>query len=406
MKIFRLHSYPIFWIVICQLLATSLWFSANSAAEDLRRFWNLKPVDIGWLTNAVQAGFIIGTLCSAITGLTDRYSASKIFCLSALCGAAFNLCFAAFSHGLASAMAFRFLVGVALAGIYPVGMKLIVTYRKESAGKNLGLLVGMLTLGTALPHGIRMLGASVPWQMAVSASSVLALFAAIFIGLLGDGPHSDTERVARKLRPSEVLEAFKIPAFRSAAFGYFGHMWELYAFWALVPALLNELEVTRQSITPTFVPGWSFTIIAIGFIGSVVGGQLSSRLGSARVASSALCISGLCCAAFPILAHVSDHVALATLLLWGLTVIADSPQFSALSISACPTHLIGSALAIQNSIGFAITTVSIFVATDALPVLGFRVAWLLGIGPLLGLLGMLSILKTHSTSNSSVNKSH
>lgn len=155
-----MRQHPVAWIVFSQLCGTSLWFSGNSAADDLRALWGLSTGDIGWLTNAVQAGFIVGTLAFALTGVADRFPASRIFARCSLLGAFFNAGFALLSEGLVSAMAFRFAVGFALAGIYPLGMKLIVSWDPGRAGQSLGLLVGMLTLGTALPHGIRMLGGS------------------------------------------------------------------------------------------------------------------------------------------------------------------------------------------------------------------------------------------------------
>ena len=395
---------PILWIVLAQLCGTSLWFSANSAADDLRRLWGLSTADIGWLTNAVQSGFIVGTLSFALSGVADRFSASRIFVVCALLGAACNASFALLSHGLLAAMAFRFTVGLTLAGIYPLGMKLLVSWDPQRAGQSLGLLVGMLTLGTALPHGVRALGTSVPWQWAILTSSVLAVLAAVSVGMVGDGPHFRSRGNVPYPQGIEVLRAFRVPAFRAAAFGYFGHMWELYAFWTLVPLLVGQLLVQRgQGTAPTqaAVSGWSFAIIGIGALGSIVGGMLSQRIGSARMAAGALSISGLMCALFPLLSHATTITLLVILLIWGLTVIADSPQFSAMSVQACPQQLLGSALTIQNCFGFAITTVSIPLAASMFPALGPRVAWLLLPGPVLGLIGMRRLLKQREAHQSS-----
>ncbi|MDE1929695.1 MAG: MFS transporter, partial [Burkholderiales bacterium] len=275
---------PVFWIVLAQLGGTSLWFSANSAADDLRHLWGLTTADLGWLTNAVQGGFIVGTLLFSLSGLADRYRASRIFAVCSLLGASANAAFALFSQGLPSALALRFLVGITLAGIYPLGMKLIVSWDPQRAGRSLGLLVGMLTLGTALPHGIRMLGASVSWQGAILASSVLALAGGAAIALLGDGPH--LRRAARAAGWGQVLEAFRVPEFRASALGYFGHMWELYSFWTLVPLLL--LPVLGPGAAPRAVSGWAFVTIALGALGCIGGGIASARVGSARVAAIAL----------------------------------------------------------------------------------------------------------------------
>src|SRR5258706_10652280 len=209
--------WPIAWIVLAQLCGTSLWFSANSAADDLRRLWGLTAGDLGWLTNAVQAGFIVGTSVFALTGFADRYPASRIFAVCSVLGALFNAAFAWLSEGLASAMAFRFMVGLTLAGIYPLGMKLIVSWDPQRAGQSLGLLVGMLTLGTALPHGIRMLGgAALSWQAVILTSSLLALVGAALIVWLGDGPHLKLKARGAAAANLHVLSAVRVPDFRAS----------------------------------------------------------------------------------------------------------------------------------------------------------------------------------------------
>ncbi|MGB9496239.1 MAG: MFS transporter, partial [Azonexus sp.] len=285
---------PVPVIVIAQLFGTSLWFSANSAADDLIRSWGIAPADIGTLTNAVQLGFILGTLSFAVSGLADRYAASRIFAVCALLGAFFNAAFALFASDMASGVPLRFAVGVCLAGVYPLGMKLVVSWVPERAGAALAQLVGMLTLGTALPHGIRLAGAGWSWQATILVSSGLALIAAAMILRLGDGPHLRRRHDAPPLRLGRVFYAFSVREFRASALGYFGHQWELYAFWTLVPSLLvlSGLAAARSSM----LSGLSFAIIGIGALGCVLGGWWSRRAGSARVAATALGLSALCCA--------------------------------------------------------------------------------------------------------------
>ncbi|MGA9962121.1 MAG: MFS transporter, partial [Azonexus sp.] len=377
---------PVPVIVLAQLFGTSLWFSANSAADDLIHTWGITPAAIGTLTNAVQLGFILGTLSFAVSGLADRFAASRIFAVCALLGALCNAAFALFATDLASGIPLRFAVGFCLAGVYPLGMKLVVSWVPERAGAALAQLVGMLTLGTALPHGIRLAGAGWSWQATILVSSVLALVAAAMIFGLGDGPHLKRRHDAPPLRLGRVFYAFSVQEFRASALGYFGHQWELYAFWTLVPALVLLSGLATPGSTA--LSGLAFAIIGIGALGCILGGWWSQRIGSARVAATALALSAICCAVFPFSMDWPAGIKIGLLLLWGASVVADSPHFSALSARACAPEIVGSALAFQNSIGFAITMLSIQLGTAWIGAWGTSIAWLLLPGPLLGLLGL------------------
>lgn len=383
---------PVATIAVAQLFGTSLWFSANSTAEELMRAWSATSTDIGWLTNAVQLGFILGTLSLSLSGVADRFRASTLFVCSAIAGALFNLGFAWLAEGLLSGGILRFGVGITLAGIYPMGMKLIVGWAPERTGLALAQLVAMLTLGTALPHALRMVGADWPWQAIITASSVLALAGAVLIGVLGEGPHARAGSVpgaVKTQRAGAILGAFRISRFRAATLGYFGHMWELYAFWTLVPLIVSRTGLA-SSFPALGVAGLSFCIMAVGAVGSILGGLLSQRTGSAKVALGALSLSGTCGLLFVLCAGYLPVWALLALLgVWGASVVADSPQFSALAAQACPRDAVGSALAIQNSIGFAITVVSIAVTSWLFERIGIDALWLLVPGPVLGVTGFI-----------------
>ncbi len=378
----------VFCIVVAQLFGTSLWFSANAAAGDLARVWGLTTGQLGHLGVAVQAGFIAGTLAFVVSGRADRHAASLLFVASAVAGALCNAGFALFARDVETGMVFRFATGFCLGGIYPIGMKLVVSWEPEKTGKALGWLVGTLTLGTATPHLVRALGAQWPWQAVVLVSSGLALVAALLVGAVGDGPHLPRNNLARK---NHVLNVFRLPDFRAAAFSYFGHMWELYAMWTITPLL--AAQALGDSASARNVALLSFFVIATGAAGCIGGGWLTEHVGSARVAAGALAVSGVMCVVYPFLDAAAKPVLIALLLIWGLAVVADSPQFSALSARAAPTTLVGGALAAQNCIGFAITVVSIDLVTSVWTQLGTNVVWLLAPGPFLGLLAIRPLLK-------------
>ena len=377
-------------IVIAQFAGTSLWFAGNAIITDLSKSFHLTSGAIGDLTASVQFGFIAGTLCFAILAIADRISPRAVFLVCSLLGAFFNLMICLAPFGYVSLLAYRFLTGFFLAGIYPVGMKIAADWYEGKLGHALGFLVGALVVGTGFPHLVKSLGAGLPWQtVLLMVSSVAASGGILLFCLIEDGPY---RKKSKKLKTSDFLQIFAKKDFRSAAFGYFGHMWELYAFWAFVPALLLKY-VERQPGTQINVPFWSFLIIASGFFGCTLGGILSIKIGSTRVAFTQLLISGLCCI-FTLVAF-QFHVALflTFLLIWGVTVVGDSPQYSTLVARTAPKELTGTALTITNCIGFSITIVSIQLIKYLVIAVGIEQAMIwLAIGPVFGLVSISRLL--------------
>ncbi|WP_150911493.1 MFS transporter [Marinobacter halotolerans] len=377
-----LRRYPLPVIVLAQLFGTSLWFSINGVWLSLSAELGLTETDLGRLTLAVQAGFIAGTLTIAVTGLADRFGASRIFALSSLLGAMVNggFIFAAGQPPLDFIL--RFATGLCLAGIYPLGMKLVIAWIPRYAGAALAWLVGMLTLGTALPHLMRGATLGMPWQWPLMAASVLALAGGLLVFLLGDGPH--LPKGNGRLPLSQGLAALRMPRFRAAAGGYFGHMWELYAFWTLVPLLIGR-ELQRLGQEDALVPWLAFAVIGSGAAGCVGGGRLSRTLGSQWVARWALTLSGLVCLLYPWLNGLPPMFLIGLLLVWGIAVVADSPQFSALAAATAPKESVGSSLAVMNAVGFGLTLPAIWLTSGLWGQYGVWVVLLLVPGPVLGL---------------------
>ncbi|SEK89213.1 MFS transporter [Halomonas daqiaonensis] len=377
-----LHRHPLAIIVLAQLCGTSLWFSVNGVGLSLSRDLGLTEADLGRLTLTVQAGFILGTLSIAASGLADRFRASRIFAIACLIGALVNAAFVLTSASFAASLAMRFATGLCLAGIYPLGMKLVIGWTPTHKGAALAWLVGMLTLGTALPHLLRGATLGMPWEWPLLGASLLALAGGALIHLLGDGPHLPPP--AGPTRLQEGLAGLREPRFRAVAGGYFGHCWELYALWMLTPFLVAR-EVGRLGAAEDLIPWLSFGIIALGLIGCVGGGALSRRLGSLWVARRALATSGLICLAYPLLPWAPPGLLLILLGAWGLTVIADSPQFSALAAATAPQARVGSTLAVMNAVGFALTIPAISLTSSLWATQGPWVLWWLLPGPAVGL---------------------
>lgn len=369
-------------IVIAQFACTSLWFACNALLLDLINNFGLQETVLGHLTASIQFGFIIGTLCFALLNIVDRFSPSKVFFFSALIAAIFNLGMVWENNTQATLLFLRFGTGFFLAGIYPVGMKIAADYFDKGLGRSLGFLVGALVLGTSFPHFLKGCSSTIPWQWVCISTSVLSVIGGTLIYLLvPDGPYCKPQK---KLELTAFLRVFKDRKFRVAAFGYFGHMWELYTFWTFVPIILVAYQTAHPEVTYN-VPILSFTIIAIGALSCVLGSLIAERLGTKKTAFLFLLLSGLCCLVFPIFYYyTSVNVFLLFLIIWGMVVIADSPLFSTLVAQSAEVKIKGTALTIVNCFGFAITIFSIEFFNI---ILGgsnnFYFLMLLGLGPLM-----------------------
>jgi MFS family permease len=375
-------------IVISQFFCTSVWFAGNAVLSDIVKQLALDPGFLAHLTSAVQFGFISGTLVFAALSISDRISPSKVFFACSIVAAIFNIGISFDISSSSGLLIFRFLTGFFLAGIYPVGMKIASDYYQKGLGKSLGFLVGALVIGTAFPHLLKSLTAVFPWRYVIYATSLLSVLggAAIF-WYVPDGPY---RKSGQKPEFGAFLKGFRNKEFRAAAFGYFGHMWELYTFWAFVPIIL----ATYKSHYPDVrfdVSFLSFLIIASGGISCFLSGLISQYYGVKRTATTALFLSCLCCLSSPLMLLNGSIVGFTVFLfIWGMTVTADSPLFSTLVAQNAPAEAKGSSLTIVNCIGFSITIISIQIINALTSEIDIKYLYVfLAAGPIIGLCALI-----------------
>ncbi|MFT2007250.1 MFS transporter [Pontibacter sp. 13R65] len=376
-------------IVFSQFAGTSLWFAGNAVLPELQQAMNLQDAALGPLTSAVQLGFIFGTLFFAFFSLADRISPRLLFLLCALLGAGANALVPVVAGSLASVLVLRALTGFLLAGIYPVGMKIAAGWYSQGLGRAIGYLVGALVVGTAFPHFLRAFDTLLPWRMLLLLVSGLAATGGILMyAFVPDGPYL---KKGAAFKAANLLLAFRDRAFRNAAFGYFGHMWELYTLWAFAPFII---AFALPHLPAEQVSMWSFAVIAAGAIGCVGGGYLSQSWGSSKVAFWQLLLSGLCCLLSVVVLQAQAPVLILLFLLaWGVVAAGDSPQLSTLTAQTAPIHLVGTAITVVISIGFAITIGSIQLMAHLLRSFPpHAVLPILAIGPVLGLLSLRHLL--------------
>lgn len=375
-------------IVVSQFCCTSLWFAGNAIIPDIITAFHLDSSFLANLTSAVQFGFIIGTLVFAIFTIADRFPPSLVFFCCAIIAALFNVLISMQGIDSTEILLFRFLTGFFLAGIYPVGMKIASDHYQQGLGKSLGFLVGALVLGTAFPHLLKNITMDLPWKYVIYATSVLSVIGGFSMWILV--PNGPFRKKSQQLNLRAFLSGFRNKNFRAAAFGYFGHMWELYTLWAFLPMLLTTFKTQHPSVDFS-VPLLSFLIIASGGLSCALGGILSQYFGPKRIATISLFLSGLCCLCSPLfLSGNSFYTLLVFLIFWGLVVTADSPLFSTLVAQNAPEESRGTSLTIVNCIGFAITIISIQLMKVLSEYLNPTYMYtILAIGPFLGIMALL-----------------
>ena len=367
-------------VAVSQFAGTSLWFAINAVLPDLQRSAALPAAAAGWLTAAVQIGFIAGTMAFALGSIADRFSPRWVFLVCALAGAALALVTAWLPPTVPSLIALRFATGVCLAGIYPVGMKIAAGWYAQGLGWALGVLVGALVLGTAMPFGLRALGAAWAWQTVMTVVALVAAGGGVLMALaVPDGPHLVRRTSGAGLSPRALGVVWTDRQLRASVLGYFGHMWELYAFFVLLPLIVG---LRWQGTAASW---WIFVAIAVGTVSCVVGGLVAQRVGGARVAAAQLLCSGACGLIAPWLLDAPLWLWVPWLLVWGATVSGDSPQLSALTAANAPRAIVGSVLTLVNSLGFALSvaTITLFVALATVWPLANVLPWL-ALGPAVG----------------------
>ena len=385
MELGRLPSIAI--ATLAMVSALGLWFSASAVVPALRAQESLDPIIASMFSSAVQVGFVIGTIVSAFFVLADRIDPRSLFALSSLIAAAANLAILLFEPSSPLVILCRFMTGICMAGIYPIGMKLATTWAQGDMGFLVGILVGALTLGSAVPHLFNVL-AGVDWRITIVTASVSALVAAALILFVEIGPNSER---TQSFRPGQALAAWRNKSLRYANLGYLGHMWELYAMWTWVGVFLfssfrltmTEVDALSQASLATFA------VIGIGAIGCVLGGFWADRAGRTVVTMTSMAVSGTCALVVGFLFGGDPVWLVGFCLVWGVAIVADSAQFSASIAELSDKSLVGTMLTVQTGSGFLLTLITIHLVPLIVEWVGWEHAFVfLAIGPFLGVIAM------------------
>jgi MFS family permease len=375
-------SYFLIVLVFAQFAGTTLWLSGNAVSTQIEAELGVKLG--GWLTSTVQMGFILGTLLNAIFAVPERVLSSRLFLFSAVLGALANISMAFFPLNVSLVLGSRLFTGLFLAGIYPIGMKIAADWYGKDLGRAMGYLVGALVLGKSFPYFLKGISFELPWKEFLFLISLVSLIGGFLLWLLLPDKPLPLQR--NQFSISALTVIFKIPQLRAAALGYFGHMWELYAFWAFLPTIWKIYLYFHPEYSFN-VPIATFIIIVVGFLGCWFGGLLAIRIGSGKVALFQLLISLICCFSLPFFVDFSLPIFSILMLVWGVSVVGDSPQFSTLVSRFALPERRGSVITLVTSIGFAITIVSIQLIDFLLLNFSndFRIFWMLCLGPIVGL---------------------
>lgn len=388
-----LKTRSIILLVLAEVAAMTLWFVSSATLVELQGQVELSPVLSALLVSAVPAGFVIGAIYVAMSGIADRLDPRRIFALSALLAALLNALQLVIEPGNQFSIVLRLLTGFCLAGVYPVGMKIAVGWGKEDRGWLVGLLVGGLTLGSAAPHLLAWLGGS-NWQLTTLLASILAVVAAVLVMFTALGPYHSSQP---KMDPRLVMLAWTDKKLRRAFIGYLGHMWELYALWAwIAPAAAASyiFQMPQESAVE-----WSkltaFFAIASGALLCPFAGRLADKIGKAELTIVAMIVSACSAVLAAITFGGPAPLMAAVFVLWGLSVIPDSAQFSALVADLAPTEMVGSLMSLQTALGFALTIFTVQMTPFVAQSLGWPFLFcILAIGPIVGCISMLGLTRT------------
>jgi len=373
-------------LALAELLAMAVWFSASAVVPALTLAWDLTPGGQAWLTMSVQIGFVVGAFSSAIFSLADRIPARTFFSVTAILAGLATALIPLLAPGLAVALLLRFLTGIFLAGVYPVGMKIMATWTQSDRGLGIGLLVGALTIGSASPHLINAFGGVTAWQPVLYLAALSALLAGLIAWIFVDeGPYSTTappfqwRQIGMILRDRHVM---------LANLGYLGHMWELYAMWAWVPVFILA-SFQEVGIAPRWASGVAFAVIGVGGLGSLLAGKLADHWGRTALTITSLGVSGMASLLVGFLFGGNPFWLTGLLLIWGFAIVADSAQFSAAVSELADAAFVGTALTLQTSLGFLLTLFTIRMIPPLETAVSWRYAFMvLALGPLVGIAAM------------------